>query len=192
MRSFLIRPATATDAEQIAAIYAPFVTDSHTSFETEAPTGTEIARRIRETQRTHPYLVAVSNEEVLGYAYATSYRARAAYQWCVETTVYVKSGLRRSGVGRSLYSALFSVLALQGFHMAYAAIALPNAASAGMHEAFGFEPLGVYRAAGFKHGQWWDVGWWQRAIRDMEAEPALPLPFSHLLDTSELQAALGD
>ncbi|MGV3721086.1 MAG: GNAT family N-acetyltransferase, partial [Actinomycetota bacterium] len=135
---FLTRAATGDDAAQIAAIYAPFVRDSHTSFETDAPDEAEVRRRIADTQRTHPWLVCARGDEVLGYAYATPYRARAAYQWCVESTVYVKEGVRRSGVGRALYRALFQVLEQQGFQMAYAAIALPNPGSAAMHEALGF------------------------------------------------------
>ena len=184
----MIRPATETDAAQIAAIYAPFVRDSHTSFESEPPDAAEIARRIANTQRTHPYLVFDRDGEVLGYAYATPYRPRAAYQWGAETTVYVKEGLRRSGVGRRLYSSLFAVLAHQGFRMAYAAIALPNPASIGLHEALGFEPLGAYRAAGYKLGAWHDVGWWQRCIAPLDADPVPPLPFGTL--SAEVVAGL--
>jgi phosphinothricin acetyltransferase len=176
----MVRPAAEADAAQIAAIYTPFVRDTHTSFEQEPPDAAEMARRIRETLRTHPWLVCERDREVLGYAYATPHRARAAYQWCTETTVYVKEGLRRSGVGRRLYGALFAVLEHQGFRMAYAAIALPNPASAGLHEALGFEPLGVYRAAGYKHGAWHDVGWWQRAVRSLDPNPTPPLPFASL------------
>jgi len=180
LSSYIVRAASADDASQIAAIYAPFVRDTHTSFETEPPDGTEMARRIAVTQRTHPWLVCERDGEVLGYAYATPYRARAAYQWCVETTVYVKVGLRRCGVGRALYEALFRVLEQQGFQMAYAAIALPNAGSAAMHEALGFEALGVYKSAGYKHDAWHDVGWWQRTIRPLDPKPRPPIPFSEL------------
>ena len=160
----VIRIAEAVDAEQIAAIYAPFVMDSYTSFETVAPDGAEMQRRIRELTRTHPWLVCVRGDEVLGYAYASTHRARAAYQWCVETTVYITAGNRRSGIGRRLYEALFAVLELQGFQMAYAGVTLPNEGSVGLHEALGFTPVGVYRAAGFKLGQWHDVASFQRAL----------------------------
>jgi phosphinothricin acetyltransferase len=183
--TFVVRTAAVEDAAQIAAIYAPFVRDSHTSFETEPPDEVEMRRRIADTQRTHPWLVCDRDGEVLGYAYATPHRARAAYQWCVETTVYVKDGLRRSGVGRALYRALFQVLEQQGFQMAYAAIALPNPGSAAMHEALGFEALGVYKAAGYKHGAWRDVGWWQRAIRPLDPNPSPPIPFRSLCGSDD-------
>lgn len=188
--AMVIRTAEAEVAEQIAAIYAPFVTDSHTSFETEAPDGAEMARRIRESTQTHPWLVAVRGEEVLGYAYASSHRARAAYQWCVETTVYIREGSRRSGVGRRLYEALFAVLKLQGFQMAYAGVSLPNAGSVGLHEALGFTPVGVYQAAGFKLGRWHDVGWWQRAVQPLRPEPKPPVPFVDIRETERFRELL--
>ena len=175
------RPANEADAAQILAIYAPFVRDTHTSFELEVPDVTEIARRIRETSRTHPWLVCEEAGEVLGYAYATPFRTRPAYQWGAETTIYVKEGRRGSGLGRALYGELFSVLEMQGFRMAYAAIALPNPASIGLHEALGFEPVGVFRAAGFKHNAWHDVGWWQRPIAAQDGTPEPPIPFRDLV-----------
>lgn len=178
--TLVVRPATVEDAAQIAAIYAPFVRDTHTSFESEPPDEAEMRLRITNTLRTHPWLVRARGGEILGYAYAAPYRARPAYQWCVETTVYVKEGLRRGGVGRSLYEALFQVLTQQGFRMAYAAIALPNAASAAMHEALGFEAIGVYKAAGYKLGAWRDVGWWQRVILPLDPQPRPPIPFEDL------------
>lgn len=187
---FNLRAASEADAIQVAAIYAPFVRDTHTSFEAAPPDEAEMARRIRATLRTHPWLVADRNGEVLGYAYATPHRARMAYQWCVETTVYVKTGLRRSGIGRDLYGALLGVLELQGFRMAYAGIALPNPASVGLHESLGFEPVGVYRAAGFKHGRWHDVGWWQRTVGSLQEVPETPVEFAKVRGSGEVRAIL--
>lgn len=188
--TFDLRVAAERDAAQVAAIYAPFVQDTHTSFEAAAPDEAEMARRIRETLRTHPWLVADRTGEVLGYACATSHRSRAAYRWSVETTVYVKAGLRRCGVGRSLYGALLGVLELQGFRMAYAGIALPNEASVGLHEALGFEPVGMYRAAGFKHGRWHDVGWWQRAVGTPNPQPEPPRAFADMQASEAVREVL--
>lgn len=176
-----IRPAAETDAAKVLAIYGPFVRHTHTSFELEVPDELEIARRIRETSRTHPWLVCEEDGEVLGYAYATSFRARPAYQWGAETTIYVKEGQRRSGIGRNLYSTLLAVLEIQGFRMAYAAISLPNPASIGLHQALGFETVGVFRRAGYKFGAWHDVGWWQRSICDREDPPEPPTRFRDLV-----------
>ncbi len=94
-------------------------------------------------------------------------------------TAYVAEGARRGGVGRALYGALIKILTRQGFHSAYAGIALPNDASVALHEAVGFEALGIYREVGFKHGRWHDVGWWRRALAQA-ATPSEPVRFSEL------------
>lgn len=152
----------AADAAACAAIYAPHVLEGAVSFEEHAPDAAEVARRMREMR---VWLVSVDGEgEVEGYAYASRHRQREAYRFTVETSVYVAAGRQRRGVGRALYGALFAALAERGFRVALAGITLPNAASVGLHEAAGFELVGVYRGIGFKAGGWRDVGWWQRAL----------------------------
>jgi L-amino acid N-acyltransferase YncA len=173
-----IRLADASDAEAMAAIYRPVVESTSISFETIAPDRDEMARRLADTLVSHPWLVCDVEGRVAGYAYATKHRVRAAYQWSVDTSVYVDAAWRRSGVGRGLYRSLFAILAAQRFFNAFAGIALPNEASVALHEAVGFEPLGVYRRVGFKLGAWHDVGWWQLAIRAHEASPDSPLPLA--------------
>jgi L-amino acid N-acyltransferase YncA len=152
---------SARDAEAIAAIYAPFVTDSVISFEDVPPAAPEMAARIERLTETHAWLVAEDAGEILGYAYACPHRERAAYRWATEVTVYVDPRHQRRGVGRRLYEGLLAELADQGYRIALAVIALPNDGSVGLHEACGFELVGVLRGIGFKHGKWWDVGWWQ-------------------------------
>lgn len=161
-----IRPARIEDATAIQAIYAPIVAETIISFETEVPTVAEMARRIEATSKTHVYLAAERAGALLGYAYASPHRARAAYQTSVDVTVYVAADARGQGVGRALYGALLPATARRGFHAAFAGIALPNPGSIALHEAVGFTPVGVYREVGQKFGRWHDVGWWQRILTD--------------------------
>lgn len=175
-----IRLAHPLDAEAIAAIYRPFVKTTAISFETVPPGREEMGRRIAETLVSYPWLVCELGGQVVGYAYATQHRVRAAYQWSVDTSVYVDEKHWRSGVGRGLYASLFSILAAQGFFNAFAGIALPNPASVALHESVGFEAIGVYRRVGYKFGAWHDVGWWQLLLKAQEASPAEPLDLATL------------
>ena len=163
------------DAEAIAAIYAPNVTASVASFEVEPPDAEEFRRRIAATTAKHPWLVCEREGEVVGYVYASTHRARAAYQWSVDVTVYIAARQHRSGVGRALYTSLFELIRLQGFYNAYGGITLPNPGSVGLHEAMGFRPVGVYQEVGYKFGKWHDVGWWGWSCSPSRRTPAAPL-----------------
>jgi L-amino acid N-acyltransferase YncA len=176
-----LRIATAADAAEIAAIYAPIVERTTISFEVEPPGRAEIARRIATTQVQFPWLVAEAGG-IAGYAYAGQHRARAAYRWSTDVSVYVAERARRGGVGRRLYAALFAVLAAQGYYNAFAGITLPNEASVGLHRAVGFEPVGVFRNVGFKFGSWHDTAWFGRALRQPSATVAEPLAFATIRD----------
>ena len=167
-----IRLASEEDAAQIAAIYSPFVSHTPISFELEPPTADHMRQRIGSTLQRFPWLVCEINGQIAGYVYAGAHRDRAAYQWSADVAVYVHEQRRRSGVARALYTSLFELLKLQGFFNAYAGITLPNPASVGLHEAVGFQPVGIYRHVGYKLGAWHDVGWWQLALQTgTPAEP---------------------
>ena len=171
-------------------IYAPLVRDTPTSFELAPPSAEEMGRRISECLGHAPWLVCERGCRVLGYAYAGRHRQRPAYRWSVEVSVYVSADARGAGVGRALYTSLLAALRLQGFYNAYAGITLPNAPSVGLHEALGFEPVGVYRRAGYKLGAWHDVGWWQLALKAPADEPAEPRSLSEVCETAEWLEAL--
>ncbi len=178
----LIRHADpAVDAAACAAIYRPYVSDTVISLEEQTPDERELLRRMESITRFHPWLVAVSDGAVTGYAYGSAHRERAAYRWAVDVTVYVDQGRRRRGTGRALYGELLKLLRLQGFHVACAGVTLPNEASVGFHEAFGFVPVGIYKRVAWKMGAWWDVGWWQLGLaRPTEGKPPEPRPAAEL------------
>ena len=172
--TLLIRLASAQDTGQIQAIYSPIVSQTAISFETEPPTVDEMQRRIKNTLENLPWLVCAQGEKILGYAYAGQHRARAAYRWSVDVSVYIHPQARRRGIGHGLYCSLFKILTLQGFYNAYAGIALPNPASVGLHESLGFKPIGIYNAVGYKLGAWHDVGWWHLPLRSKSIPPDEP------------------
>jgi L-amino acid N-acyltransferase YncA len=162
MSSLTIRDADPErDAAGCAAIYAPNVEASPTSFEERAPGREEMAGRIELISATHPWLVVECRNELLGYAYACAHRERPAYRWATDVSVYVEEAQRRRGIGRALYEVLIERLRLQRFRVACAGITLPNEASVLLHERLGFDAVGVYRGIGWKAGAWRDVGWWQ-------------------------------
>ena len=170
-----IRLASVDDAEEIQAIYEPHVRDSAVSFELTPPSAETIEQRIHDTIESHPWLVCERDSEVAGYAYAGPHRSREAYQWAVESSVYVHQDHQRAGVARGLYESLFEVLKLQGFQNVYAGTTLPNPASERFHEAMGFKSIGVYEKVGYKNGDWHDVKWSQRSLGERDPAPESPL-----------------
>ena len=185
-----IRLAIERDAEQVAAVYAPYVTDTVISFESEPPSAGEMRRRIATTLEHYPWLVCERHGRLLGYAYADAHGSRAAYRWSVDVSVYVREEAHRRGVGRALYASLLATLELQGFYNAYAGATLPNPASVGLHEAMGFRPVGVYRGVGYKMGAWHDVVWWHLPLRERVADPDPPAELPSVLGSGEWETAL--
>ncbi len=161
----------ARDAAACAAIYAPFVNEGAASFEEAAPTAARFAVRMERMTRTHPWIVLEDAGRVVGYAFASEHRARAAYRWAADVGVYVDPAHHGRGGGRRLYAALLELLRRQGLRIACAGIALPNDASVGLHRAAGFELVGTYRSIGWKAGAWRDVAWWQLLLAPGDGEP---------------------
>jgi L-amino acid N-acyltransferase YncA len=179
-----IRLATADDAPQILEIYGPFCRETPVSFETEAPSLDEMRRRIAAVLPAYPWLVVDDGGLILGYAYGSKHRERAAYVWSVDVSAYVREGLRRSGLGRALYTTLFALLRLQGYTSAMAGVTLPNPGSEGLHRALGFELVGIYRNVGYKCGGWRDVAWSQLALREPVPEPRPPVSLDAIRDSA--------
>ncbi|HYO35151.1 MAG TPA: GNAT family N-acetyltransferase [Geodermatophilus sp.] len=165
-----VRDATPADAAACRDVYAPYVTGTAVSFETDPPTAEEMARRIAAAQERHAWLVLDDGGVVRGFAYGGPFADRPAYRWSCSVSVYLEPGRRRTGGGRLLYDALFDRLAARGHRRALAGVALPNEASLGLHRAVGFEDVGTYRRVGWKHDAWHDVTWLQRDLGTVPAD----------------------
>jgi L-amino acid N-acyltransferase YncA len=176
----MIRIARDEDAAAIHAIYAPSVTDGVATFETELPGVDAMRERIRARLQHYPWLVWEEAGDVLAYAYAGRFRERAAYDWIAETSIYVRADAHRRGIARRLYGVLLDVMRLQGITQAVGVITLPGTVSVAMHAAMGFSAAGVWRQCGYKLGQWWDVGVWQKELQPATNPPVAVTPFPRL------------
>lgn len=164
-----LRDATPDDATAIALIYNHFVAATTISFEEEPVADATMRQRIAELQDAGlPWLVAVVDGKVAGYAYASKWRARAAYRFAVESSVYIAPHCARQGLGLALYAKLIDRLRDAGMHLVIGGIALPNAASIALHEKMGFEKIAHFSEVGRKFGRWIDVAYWQLKL---SAEP---------------------
>jgi L-amino acid N-acyltransferase YncA len=165
MVSINVRPALATDAEAIARIYNYYVQNTVITFEEQPVSPETMATRVAEVQGASlPWLVAEIEGMIVGYAYASRWKARSAYRYAVETTIYLEPGREGGGIGSRLYSDLLAALRTRGIHTAIGGAALPNEASRALHEKLGFEPVATFRQVGFKHGKWVDVAYWQTLL----------------------------
>lgn len=160
-----VRAAGLTDAESIAAIYNHYVANTVVTFEEEEVSAAEMERRIHDVWSSSlPWLVAEEAGRIRGYAYATRWRARAAYRFSVEVTVYLAADHGGRGIGTKLYGELFPLLHARSLHAIIGGIALPNDASVALHEKFGMRKVAQFQEVGFKLGRWVDVGYWQRTL----------------------------
>lgn len=179
-----IRSALLEDAAQLLAVYAPYVRNTAITFEYEVPSEQEFAERILEVQKKYPYLTAVKEDGTLaGYAYAAPFHARAAYDWSVETSIYLREDLRGQGIGRILYTALEDALRHQHILNANACIAFPRGedahltdASVRFHHVMGYQPAGHFHQCGYKFGTWYDMVWMEKmlGVHEVPARPVIP------------------
>lgn len=187
----MIRLANKFDVVQILDIYRPYIENTSISFETIVPSIEEMATRIECVLATTPWLILEENNIILGYAYASKHRERAAYKWSVDVSAYVRQDHRGKGIGKVLYTALLSVLRLQGYCNVYAGICLPNESSVGIHEYFGFKKIANYTKVGYKSGQWHDVGWWELFLEQHNTKPAEPLPLNDIEEQKFLECLVN-
>lgn len=181
MGEMKIRTATLDDAGALLDIYAPYVSNTAITFEYEVPTEAEFKRRISNILEKYPYLVAEKDGEMLGYAYASSFHSRAAYQWGVEGTIYVRQDKKMLGIGRGLYEELERILRLQNILNINACIAYPEKEdeyltknSVYFHECLGYRLVGEFYKCGYKFNRWYNMVWMEKHIGD-HGETPLPV-----------------
>ena len=177
-----IRNAAIEDAGELLSIYAHYVKNTGITFEYEVPSADEFSRRIHGTLSKYPYLVAESGEGILGYAYASSFKDRAAYAWSVETSIYIRKGCHGRGTGTLLYQALENILARQNILNLNACIAYPNPESIAFHENLGYRTVAHFTKCGFKAGRWYDMVWMEKMLG---CHPDTPQPFIPFPDLQE-------
>lgn len=175
-----IRTATPADASQLLQIYAPYIENTSITFEYEVPTVEAFAERIRHTLEKYPYLAAEDNGILVGYAYASAFKERDAYNWSVETSIYVREGMNHKGIGNTLYTALEEILTKQHICNLCACIAYPNPTSIAFHESFGYKTVAHFHASGFKQDAWSDMIWMEKELCPHTVPPKPFVPFPEL------------
>ena len=179
MGSWELRVAREEDAAEVAAIYRPYVLQTAVTFEYEPPSEAEFRERIRTALERYPFLVCTADGRTAGYAYAHEQRARSAYQWNAELSVYIGRDYIGQRLGRRLYRALEELLKRQGFQNLYGCVTLPNRGSERLHQELGYQTVGIYAHTGYKHHQWHDTAVYWKQI-GWETEPKPVIPFSQL------------
>ena len=187
-----IRPAKPEDAEKLLAIYAPYVEQTAITFEYEVPTVEEFRERIHNTLKKYPYLVAEQGGEPVGYAYVGPFHDRPAYDWAVETSIYVDQNKKRMGIGKKLHEALEEELRNRCFLNMNACIAYPaqedeylTRNSLGFHTHLGFRPVGSFTRCGYKFGRWYNMVWLEKLMGEHPASPAPVRPFPEIREKAE-------
>lgn len=171
MDTITIRTAQLSDAPEILKIYAPYIENTAITFEYEVPSTREFEGRIAGTLKKYPYIVAIMEGKIVGYAYAGAFKSRAAYDWGVEMTVYVDRNLKRMGIGRILYEKIEVILGAQGILNVNACIGYPEKEdehltwdSVKFHDKLGYKKIGHFHECGYKFNRWYDMVWMEKLI----------------------------
>ena len=186
----VIRMAEMDDAREILQIYTPYVTDTAITFEYEIPSQKEFQCRMQNTMKMYPYLVAVYDGKIAGYCYVSQFKDRDAYDWSVETTVYVSRELKGKGIGRKLYEKLEEVLKLQHILNVNACIAYPHPESIAFHEKMGYETVAHFHKCGYKLGIWYDMVWMEKMLGEHTETPKPVIPIGQV-DVEAIRSVLS-
>lgn len=186
-----IRLVAQSDSAALLDIYAPFIKNTVITFEYEVPTVSQFTTRMANIQKKYPWLVCEINGKIVGYAYASPFIERTAYDWSVDASVYIHPDYHRKKIATALYGCLFELLKLQGFYNVYAGITTSNKRSIAFHESFGFKPVGIYHNVGYKFNQWHDVEWLALTITEHTGLPQKPRSIDDIKVTPEFDLAIS-
>ena len=178
------------DVAEVLEIYTSYILNTAITYEYEVPVLESFSERVSHYTEQYPWIVAKEQGKIAGYAYASPYREREAYQWCCELSVYLRPEFQGMDLGRTLYSALMDLLTLQGYYTAYGVITVPNEASIGLHRQLGFSMEGVQKNCGFKLGKWHDTAIMSKMLQDY-TEPSGPPKSIHELPQEVINAILA-
>lgn len=173
------RDAVPEDAERLVEIYRYYVEKTVITFEWTVPSVEEFRNRMRQTMKRYPYIVALQDGVIVGYAYAGPFVGRKAYDWSVETTIYLDPAIRHQGVGGKLYHVLEEILQQMNILNLNACIGYPKEDdeyltknSAQFHAHLGYRMVGEFHDCGYKFGRWYDMVWMEKMIGTHPSEPA--------------------
>lgn len=192
----MIRPATEADVPEILSIYAPYVEHSTATFEYDVPCRRSFLQRFLDITAQYPWLVWEEDGQILGYAYACAPYTRAAFSWCAEPAIYLRSDAQGRGIGRKLYAVLEEILSRQGYQVLYALITAENTRSLAFHKKIGYLEKVNFPNCGYKFNRWLGLVWMEKRIKIVDSPSAFPTPwksivqdvkrFSNILDNLSL------
>jgi len=180
--NLIIRIATLDDAQAILDIYTPYIVNTAITFEFDLIPLEAFKERMKKVMSKYPWLVCELEGKVIGYAYASMYRERAAFNWDCECSVYIAEEAHRKGIATILYTKLFEYLKLQGLYNIYAFITYPHDSSIQLHKKFGFTEVGIFKKTGYKMGKWWDLIVMEKVLRPFEGEPEQLKTYSEIME----------
>lgn len=183
MGEFIIRMAKSEDAKAILEIYEPYILNTAITFEYETITVEAFRQRMEAVQQQYPWLVCEKDGKIIGYAYCSKFKERAAFSWDLECSVYIKEEAHRQGIATALYTKLFELIEKQGYFNVYALITYSHKSSVALHKKFGFTEVGVYKKTGYKMGQWWDLLVMEKQLRNFDELPKIPKTIHEIYDS---------
>lgn len=190
MQKINFRLATTDDAAEVLAIYAPYVQNTNITFEYEVPSLAEFIQRMANILAKFPYIVATVDDTIVGYAYVSTFRSRRAYDWSVETSIYLKQDFQGERIGTSLYKILEAIVKLQNITNLVASITYPNPASIAFHEKLGYKKIAHFTKCGYKNNHWYDMIFMEKFINE-HTIPAKEIIYLPKLEQSKLAKILS-